>query len=350
MNVFIVTQTFAPQTGGMEGVMTALAKNFAARGDDVIVLPDKPHSANGYQTVQKKRLKFRRAAAKRSWLKGRLTATDIVICDSWKSVAAVPPHHGKLVVLAHGQEYLKSGRRARRVQKALDRVTHLVASSQYTLNLVEKGWETQHIKATVIPPTYMLADDIPHRPKKPKTPIRLVSICRLEARKGLMQSLLALSQLGEAIPEWRWDIGGSGPQQDELAATIASLNLENRVFLLGRIDEADKNDLLATADLFIMPSYQEGKSLEGFGISYAEAARFGVPSIAGQAGGAPEAVIDDKTGWCIDANTPEALCTTLAAALSNDALRRGRGIAAQHRYAARLTGEAASSAFLNHIR
>ena len=141
MTVFIVTQTFAPQTGGMEGVMTALAENFSAYGEEVIVLPDKPHSANGYQTVQKNRLKFRRAATKRSWLKGRLTATDIVICDSWKSVAAVPPHHGKLVVLAHGQEYLKSGRRARRVQKALNRATHLVASSQYTLNLVEKGWK-----------------------------------------------------------------------------------------------------------------------------------------------------------------------------------------------------------------
>lgn len=329
--------------------MTALADNFAERGDDVIVLPDKPHSANGYRIVQKSRPKFRRAATKRSWLKGRLTATDIVICDSWKSVAAVPPHPGKLVVLAHGQEYLKSGRRARRVQKALDRVTHLVASSQYTLNLVEEGWETQHIKATVIPPTYMLADDIPHRSKKPKTPIRLVSICRLEARKGLMQSLLALSQLGEAIPEWRWDIGGSGPQQNELAATITSLNLENRVFLLGRIDEADKNDLLAMADLFIMPSYQEGKSLEGFGISYAEAARFGVPSIAGQAGGAPEAVIDDETGWCVDATQAGKLEAIFKYIVISADIRQRCGDAARQRYATTLTGTATFSAMLNHI-
>ena len=164
-----------------------------------------------------------------------------------------------------------------------------------------------------------------------------------------MQSLLALSQLGEAIPEWRWDIGGSGPQQDELAATITSLNLENRVFLLGRIDEADKNDLLAKADLFIMPSYQEGKSLEGFGISYAEAARFGVPSIAGQAGGAPEAVIDGETGWCVDATQARKLEAILEHIVKSADIRQRCGDSARQRYTTTLTGTATFSAMLNHI-
>ena len=349
MSLYIVTQTFAPQTGGMEGVMTALADKFAVRGNDVTVLPDKPYSADSYKIVQKNRLKFRRAAAKRNWLANQLAANDIVICDSWKSVAAVPSHQGALVVLAHGQEYLKSGRRAMRVQKALDRATHVVASSRYTLDLVTKGWSVGHAKTIAIPPTYMLPDDIPTMSVSASRPLKLISICRLEARKGLLQSLEALARLGNTLPDWMWHIGGDGAQRAELAAAIKRLNLSNRVTLLGRVDAAQKDALLAEADMFVMPSYQHGKSLEGFGITYAEAARYGVPALAGLAGGAPEAVLDGKTGWCVDATAPEALHTALHSALSDANIRRQYGQAAQNRYARELTGAAVFAALVNHI-
>ena len=355
LSLYIATQTFAPQTGGMEGVMTALAekfaKKYAGQNDGVTVLPDKAYDAEtGYRIVQKDRLKFRRAAGKRAWLASRLTPDDIVICDSWKSVNAVPPHQGKLVVLAHGQEYLKSGRRAHRVQKALNRATHLVASSHYTLRLVQAGWSVQHLKATAIPPTYMLADDVPRLTKDNKRQtLCLVSICRLEARKGLLQSLEALAAMERTTADWTWQIGGDGAQRTELAAAIERLGLADRVTLLGRVDAAQKDALLATADLFVMPSYQHGKSLEGYGITYAEAARFGVPAIAGLAGGAPEAVLDGKTGWCVDATAPDALVATLTAALSDNAVRRERGTAAQKRYGEELTGAAVFAALLNHI-
>ena len=349
MSLYIVTQTFAPQTGGMEGVMTALAEKFAARSDDVTVLPDKPHSTDSYKIVQKNHLKFRRAAAKRNWLAQRLAATDIVICDSWKSVAAVPPHQGVLVVLAHGQEYLKSGRRAMRVQKALNRATHLVASSRYTLDLVTKGWSVGHAKTIAIPPTYMLPDAIPAMSDSASEPLQLVSICRLEARKGLLQSLEALALLGDALPDWTWQIGGDGAQAGELVAAINRLKLSNRVTLLGRVDDTQKVTLLAQADLFIMPSYRHGKSLEGYGITYAEAARFGVPAIAGLAGGAPEAVLDGETGWCVDATVPEVLQLALNDALNDRQKRRRYGQAAQNRYAQELTGAAVFTRLVNHI-
>lgn len=359
MSIFIVTQTFAPQTGGMEGVMTALAEKLAeklaanAETAIVTVLPDKPYDAStAYRLVQKNRPKFLRAAAKRAWLRAQLTPRDIVICDSWKSVAAVPPHRGKLVVLAHGQEYLKSGRSARRVQKALNRATHLVASSHYTLGLVVKGWAIGHLKATAIAPTYMLPDDAAEKidaAKQSPAPLQLVSICRLEARKGLLPSLQALAALGAQLPDWRWQIGGAGAQHQELAAAISQLGLDTKVTLLGRVDEAQKTALLAAADLFVMPSYQHGKSLEGYGITYAEAARFGVPAIAGIAGGAPEAVLDGETGWCVDPLDAAALQATLEAALTQNEARQKRGVAARKHYVDHLTGAGVFAALLNHI-
>ena len=51
----------------------------------------------------------------------------------------------------------------------------------------------------------------------------------------------------------------------------------------------------------LCPPTKAGSRVEGFGISYIEAARAGLPAIAGNTGGASEAVLDGETGWCVDA-------------------------------------------------
>jgi phosphatidylinositol alpha-1,6-mannosyltransferase len=257
----------------------------------------------------------------------------------------VPNHLGKLVVLAHGQEYIKTRRRAKLVQAALDRATHIVASSDFTLGLIKKNWNIEHSHACTIPPTYMLADASSIAENRTNEKLKLVSICRLEKRKGLRQSMEALFKLADTIPDWHWYIGGTGPQEAELQALVDRLNLRDKVSLLGRVNEPEKERLLSQADLFIMPSYQEGNSLEGFGISYAEAARHSVPAIAGCMGGAPEAVIDGVTGWCVDPNTNLELRDCLEQALSNRREREIRGAKAFDDFAQRLNGTASFSKF-----
>ena len=350
MRVFIPTQTFPPQMGGMENVMAALAEKFGKAGYAVTVLPKKQTPTTcDYQIVHRRLPKFLRNAYKRRYLAGNLTKDDLVICDSWKSVASVPIHDGKLVVLAHGQEYLKTGRRANRVQAALNRATHIVSSSEFTLNLIKGNWNIEHLHACMIPPTYMLADKPTNSDSEPKETLRLVSICRLEKRKGLKQAIKALFELAHTTPEWHWYIGGNGPQETELRALIDRLHLRDKVSLLGRVDEPEKEDLLNHADLFIMPSYQEGDSLEGFGISYAEAASHGVPAIAGCEGGAPEAVIDGITGWCVNPNTNSELRDCLEQALSNTRERENRGANASDDFAKRLNGTASFNKFCSEI-
>lgn len=350
MRVFIPTQTFPPQIGGMENVMAALAEKFGKAGYAVTVLPKNqtPNTCN-YQIVHRRLPKFLRNAYKRKFLAGNLTKDDLVICDSWKSVAAVPSHDGKLVVLAHGQEYLKTGRRAELVQAALNRATHIVSSSKFTLSLIRKNWNIEHLHACMIPPTYMLADTSNNAGHGANKVLRLVSICRLEKRKGLKQTMEALFELAHTIPRWHWYIGGTGPQETELQGLIDRLHLRDKVSLLGRVDEPEKENLLSQADLFIMPSYQEGNSLEGFGISYAEAASRGVPAIAGCEGGAPEAVIDGMTGWCVDPNTNSALQDCLEQALNNTREREKRGANASDDFAKRLNGTASFTKFCREI-
>ena len=68
------------------------------------------------------------------------------------------------------------------------------------------------------------------------------------------------------------------------------------------IDENSKLALIAYSNLFIMPSRIEKKSVEGFGISYMEAASYGVGSIGGKDGGASDAIVHNKTGLICDGN------------------------------------------------
>ena len=62
-----------------------------------------------------------------------------------------------------------------------------------------------------------------------------------------------------------------------------------------------KKYLFKNTNLIVMPTLDESKknSIEGFGIAYLEAAYYGIPSIASNVGGTPEAVIHNETGIII---------------------------------------------------
>ncbi len=72
--------------------------------------------------------------------------------------------------------------------------------------------------------------------------------------------------------------------------------------MLGRVSEEDRAALLGAADVFVMACRNRwlGLEQEGFGIVFLEAAAAGVPQVAGDSGGASEAVLDGETGLVVD--------------------------------------------------
>jgi phosphatidylinositol alpha-1,6-mannosyltransferase len=215
---------------------------------------------------------------------------DIVICDSWKSINAVPEKVNKIIVFAHGQEYLAT-KKTKLIKKSLYRANHIISSSNYTLDLINNMNITE-IKKSVIPPTYSLkATDENNIFKQPTKKVSILSITRLEERKGIIPVLKSLGYLHKEklIKPFIWKICGEGEQENEIKNYIDNLGLSKHVRLLGRVSNEIKNQLLKKADLFVMPSYKVRNSIEGFGISYIEAASYGVPSIAGVEGGIRDA-------------------------------------------------------------
>ena len=346
--IFFATQTFPPRMGGMENVMYALAAGLAARNHEVHVQGDRAFdaAAENFTFSHNGGFKTFRPWRKKRFLKRilRPQTGPLVICDSWKSVSAVPDMThggGRLAVLAHGQEYLKTGRRAERIARALARTDIFIANSEDTLARATPFFPEGRLSRHIIPPTYALPPDAPPITAPENgigTPLKLFSLCRLEARKGLAQTITALAKMKATLPDFTWQIAGSGPETENLRAIITTHGLEAQVLLIGQVDSETKTKLLSEADLFIMPSYRLGNSLEGFGISYIEAARFGVPALAGNSGGAREAVLNGETGWCVDTLNAGELGAALYEAMTNTHRRQLFGRQAQARYLAEFSG------------
>jgi phosphatidylinositol alpha-1,6-mannosyltransferase len=91
------------------------------------------------------------------------------------------------------------------------------------------------------------------------------------------------------------------------------------------VSEDEKALILAAADIHVMPSVQVGPMIEGFGIVFLEAAAAGIPSIAGNTGGQPEAVLQGETGFVIDGTDLEQIKSAIRCLARDKELRLRMG-------------------------
>jgi phosphatidylinositol alpha-1,6-mannosyltransferase len=124
----------------------------------------------------------------------------------------------------------------------------------------------------------------------------------MDKRKGHDKILMLIKNLKPKFPKIKYISIGHGDEESNLLKLSKELNLDKQVLFLKNIDFDLKAALIAESNLFLMPSRIEKKSVEGFGISFIEAASYGVGSIGGKDGGAPDAIEHKKTGLICDGN------------------------------------------------
>jgi phosphatidylinositol alpha-1,6-mannosyltransferase len=127
-------------------------------------------------------------------------------------------------------------------------------------------------------------------------------VARLDKRKGHDKILMAIKNLKVKFPKIKYVSIGFGDEEKNLKKLTKELSLENEVALLKNLSDDVKLSLIEKSDLFLMPSRIEKKSVEGFGISFMEAASYGVASIGGKDGGASDAILHNETGLICDGN------------------------------------------------
>lgn len=153
----------------------------------------------------------------------------------------------------------------------------------------------------------------------------IVTVARLTPHKGIDTTLRALVQLRDTAPELRYLVVGSGAYRAELEALVHALRLDDRVWLLSGVPDADLPALYNLADVYVQVSRRSATHVEGFGIATVEAAACGRPVIAGRSGGMADAVRDGETGLLVDPESPDEIAAAIARLLADPATARALG-------------------------
>lgn len=160
----------------------------------------------------------------------------------------------------------------------------------------------------------------------PVRPLRILSVGRLEWKKGYEHALQAVQLLENQRFHCEYHIVGGGDYLEAVAFARHQLDLEQVVrFLEAQPHEAVKVQML-WADIFLHPAVSEG-----FSNAVMEAQAMALPVVCTDADGLPDNVVDGKTGYVVPRRNPQALAEKLIRLAQNPALRQRMGQAGRQR-------------------
>lgn len=157
----------------------------------------------------------------------------------------------------------------------------------------------------------------------------IVSIGRLVPRKGSDQLIKAMPEVLKQFPKCKLLLVGTGNYKKRLEKLVHNLKVQDSVIFTGRVAHELLPAYYRLGDIFAAPcrSRYGGLEVEGLGIVYLEASACGVPVIAGKSGGAPDAVLDGKTGILVNGRDHLEISGALIKLLADEKLRDQMGTA-----------------------
>jgi phosphatidylinositol alpha-1,6-mannosyltransferase len=332
----IVTRNFPPDIGGIQVLMGGLTENLLNHGPVKVFtynyknsdIYDKKSTAN-IERIKGIKLfrKYRKANLVNNFIKAN-TNIRALITDHWKSLELISKENlkkTKIFCLIHSKEINhKIGSLInKRIIKSTNNANFIIANSNFTKELA--------IKVEIdISKIHMIFPGI-QKPKKIENISKInaeknfgdsfpkiITVARLDKRKGHDKILMLIKNLKPKFPKIKYISIGFGKEEDNLLKLVRELNIENEVIFLKNIDHNFKTALIAEANLFLMPSRIEKKSVEGFGISFIEAASYGVASIGGKDGGSSDAITHKETGLICDGNDLNSIYDSVVSFFENE--------------------------------
>jgi len=175
----------------------------------------------------------------------------------------------------------------------------------------------------------------------------IVSVGRLVPRKGQDRLIQALPLIRRTIPSAHLLFVGEGGYRKKLEKLVREYDVQEHVTFVGRVPYSQLPSYFRCGDIFAMPSRSRmgGLEVEGLGIVYLEASGCGLPVIAGNSGGAPDAVVDGVTGIVVDGTNINAIAGAIVRVLSDPAKMKAMGSAGSEWVASGWSWEIWSSKF-----
>ncbi|MEV5173036.1 glycosyltransferase family 4 protein [Streptomyces flaveolus] len=155
----------------------------------------------------------------------------------------------------------------------------------------------------------------------------VVCVSRLVPRKGQDTLIRAMPMILAAEPDTVLLIVGGGPYEQDLRRLARETGVAGSVRFTGAVPWSELPAHYGAGDVFAMPcrTRRGGLDVEGLGIVYLEASATGLPVVAGDSGGAPDAVLDGETGWVVRGGSVEQTAERIVALLADAELRRRMG-------------------------
>jgi phosphatidylinositol alpha-1,6-mannosyltransferase len=155
----------------------------------------------------------------------------------------------------------------------------------------------------------------------------VVCVSRLVPRKGQDTLIRAMPAVLAAVPDAVLLVVGGGPYEGELRRLARESGVAGSVRFTGSVPWEQLPAHYGAGDVFAMPcrTRRGGLDVEGLGIVYLEASATGLPVVAGDSGGAPDAVLDGETGWVVRGGSPQEAAERIVPLLQDPDLRRRMG-------------------------
>ncbi|MFC8145030.1 glycosyltransferase family 4 protein [Streptomyces paradoxus] len=155
----------------------------------------------------------------------------------------------------------------------------------------------------------------------------VVCVSRLVRRKGQDTLIRAMPRILAAEPDTVLLIVGGGPYEKDLRRLAHETGVASAVRFTGAVPWSELPAHYGAGDVFAMPcrTRRGGLDVEGLGIVYLEASATGLPVVAGDSGGAPDAVLDGETGWVVRGGSPQDAADRIITLLGDAELRRRMG-------------------------
>jgi len=330
----ISTRNFPPEIGGMQNLMGGLAVALLKHGP-VKVFAEKAteeefDKRNGIDITRVAGFKIFRKYRKANLIKEFSINNSVraFFFDHWKSIEKIDDKILKNTTsfcLIHSKEInheigtlINS-----RMLKALNKSSFVISNSEFTKKLaIKNGLKEEKIKIIHPGCNYPIKIDAKsierardmYRNSFPK----IITVARLDKRKSHQNILMTIKNLKPRFPNIKYISIGNGEEMSNLEKLKNELGLGNEVTLLKQSTENLKVALLEQADLFLMPSIIYKKSVEGFGISFIEAAAYGTGSIGGRAGGASDAIQEGTSGYLCDGENLNSIYESIIKFYDND--------------------------------
>ena len=356
MTHLLVTNDFPPKIGGIQSYLWELWRRLDPERFEVLTTahPDASEfdAAQPFPIHRLTDTQFLPTPRMRSVVAEHVARSnaDLVVLDPAVPIGLVGPHLDRpYAVVLHGAEVTVPGRlpvSRQLLGRVIRHSVHVIAAGGYpAAEGARVSGRGRMPPVTIVPPGI---DGQRFRPLRPAEraaarakygvgldDLLVVSLSRLVPRKGMDVLIDSAGVLAREFSNLQVLIGGEGRDRERLEKKIDQSGAPVR--LLGSVPQADLPSLYGCADVYTMLCRNRwaGLEQEGFGIVFLEAAACAVAQVAGDSGGAAEAVVDGSTGLVVTrperAGGPGGATEALRRLLADGDLRRAMGQAARQR-------------------